>query len=94
MEGLYEGLKDKNVLVTGGASGIDLTTAKTLVATHSNVFIVGRSEKSWSLLKNNCFRLSRELAKQTPSQASEKGARYETRTMGDFQESCATGEAR
>lgn len=41
---LYEDLKNKNVLVTGGASGLGYAIASAFVANEANVFIVGRSD--------------------------------------------------
>ncbi len=42
---LYKDLKDKNVLVTGGASGLGFAIASAFVANSSNVVIVGRSSE-------------------------------------------------
>jgi NAD(P)-dependent dehydrogenase (short-subunit alcohol dehydrogenase family) len=52
MEGLYKDLKDKNVLVTGGASGLGYAIAEAFVANHSNVVIVGRNQEKLKLAKD------------------------------------------
>jgi NAD(P)-dependent dehydrogenase (short-subunit alcohol dehydrogenase family) len=52
MAGLYKDLKDKNVLVTGGASGIGYAIAAAFVANHSNVIIVGRNKEKLKHAKN------------------------------------------
>jgi NAD(P)-dependent dehydrogenase (short-subunit alcohol dehydrogenase family) len=39
----YEDLKDKNILVTGGASGIGLAVAKAFAACHAGIIVVDRN---------------------------------------------------
>lgn len=49
---LYQDLQDKNILVTGGASGLGYAIARAFVTNHSNVVIVGRNQKKLQLAKN------------------------------------------
>jgi len=44
MSALYQDLKDKHVLVTGGAGGLGFAIAEAFVANHSVVAIVGRNK--------------------------------------------------
>ncbi|HEX7571671.1 MAG TPA: SDR family NAD(P)-dependent oxidoreductase [Bacteroidota bacterium] len=45
MEGIYRDLSGKNVLVTGGATGLGYAIAEAFEANHSNVVIVGRDRE-------------------------------------------------
>lgn len=51
MEELYKDLKDKNVLVTGGAGGLGYAMARAFAANHANVVIVGRDSEKLKLAK-------------------------------------------
>jgi len=51
MTELYKDLKDKNVLVTGGASGLGYAMAEAFAANHANVVIVGRNSDKLKLAK-------------------------------------------
>jgi len=46
---LYKDLKDKNVLVTGGAGGLGYAMARAFAANHANVVIVGRNREKLAL---------------------------------------------
>lgn len=48
---LYKDLQDKNVLVTGGASGLGYAIASAFAANHSSVIIVGRNKAKLKLAK-------------------------------------------
>ncbi len=49
MDGLYKDLKNKNVLVTGGASGLGYAIASAFTANHANVVVVGRNSEKLKL---------------------------------------------
>jgi NAD(P)-dependent dehydrogenase (short-subunit alcohol dehydrogenase family) len=49
---MYEDLSDRNVLVTGGATGLGYAIAEAFAANHSKVFIVGRNREKLELAKN------------------------------------------
>lgn len=49
---IYEDLKAKNVVVTGGASGLGFAIAKAFAANRSNVVIVGRNKEKLQQAKN------------------------------------------
>lgn len=51
MTALYKDLQDKNVLVTGGASGLGYAIASAFAANHSSVIIVGRNKAKLKLAK-------------------------------------------
>jgi len=52
MEGLYNDLKGKNILVTGAAGGLGYAIAEAFVANHANVVIVGRNEEKLKSAQN------------------------------------------
>lgn len=51
MTALYEDLIDKNVLVTGGASGLGYAIARAFAANQSNVIIIGRNKEKLRLAR-------------------------------------------
>jgi NAD(P)-dependent dehydrogenase (short-subunit alcohol dehydrogenase family) len=53
MVGMYEDLRDKIVLVTGGATGLGYAIAEAFAANRSNVFIVGRDGERLERAKNS-----------------------------------------
>lgn len=52
MEGIYRDLGGKNVLVTGGATGLGYAIAEAFASHHSNVVIVGRDREKLELARN------------------------------------------
>jgi NAD(P)-dependent dehydrogenase (short-subunit alcohol dehydrogenase family) len=52
MAGMYEDLRGKNVLVTGGATGIGYAIAGAFAEHHSKVFIVGRNREKLERAKS------------------------------------------
>ncbi len=52
MADLYKDLNDKNVLVTGGASGLGYAIASAFAMQQANVVIVGRNRQKLTLVKN------------------------------------------
>ncbi len=59
---LYKDLKDKNVLVTGGASGLGFAIAKAFVENSSNVVLVGRNYENLKLAEDQLGKRANILA--------------------------------
>jgi len=59
---MYRDLRGKNILVTGGASGLGFAIAKAFAANDANVVIVGRDKKRLDLARNELHDMGKQVA--------------------------------